>query len=341
MELNYVKEVIESNYNIKISSAEKIKSVYKIKSGNMDYCLKVIKYELAHFLFILGVIRYLQENCFEKIPEIISTSDGKDFIIFDRFHAYLTPWVNARECNYDNLVDLEIAAKKLADLHNKSQGFHITENMKPRIGWFKWIETFNTRRDEIVDFRKRIELKEEKSEFDNLYLSVIEEELERAEKSIINLTLSNYMETMESEIENKGFCHHDYAHHNVLIEDNGDVNIIDFDYCILDSHLHDLCSLLIRTMKNGKWDMNTALYLMNQYNSIKKIQNTDVPIMAAFMEFPQDYWQVGIQYYWEQQCWGEDFFVKKLQKICEDREEKQEFIEEFRTHKYNGGVYYE
>jgi hypothetical protein len=49
------------------------------------------------------------------------------------------------------------------------------------------------------------------------------------------------------------------------------------------------------------------------------------------MEFPQDYWQVGIQYYWEEQPWGEEFFIKKLKKINEDSEEKQEFIEDFRV----------
>ena len=52
------------------------------------------------------------------------------------------------------------------------------------------------------------------------------------------------------------------------------------------------------------------------------------------LEFPQDYWQVGIQYYWEGPLKSEDFFIKKLNKINEDNEEKQEFIQEFRDFKY-------
>lgn len=33
--------------------------------------------------------------------------------------------------------------------------FYITEYMKPRIGWFKWPKTFETRKDEILDFKKK------------------------------------------------------------------------------------------------------------------------------------------------------------------------------------------
>jgi len=59
--------------------------------------------------------------------------------------------------------------------------------------------------------------------------------------------------------------------------------------------------------------------------------------MAAFMEFPQDYWQVGIQYYWEMQNWEEKVFVNKLKKIKEDLEDKEDFINEFKAYKLNGG----
>jgi hypothetical protein len=84
-------------------------------------------------------------------------------------------------------------------------------------------------------------------------------------------------------------------------------------------------------MKNGKWSISNTLFIIEAYSVINNIMKEDVPIMAAFMEFPQDYWQVGIQYYWEQQPWGEDFFVKKLKKVDADKEEKEEFIGDFRA----------
>lgn len=334
MNTTEVKELIEQNYDIKVQHLEKIKNVYRIEAVDNIYCLKIIKYELGHFLFIYSAMKHLQNNGFNKIPEFISNKYGKEYIKFGYEYAYLTIWLNARECNYNNPLDTTNAALKLAELHNKSLGFNVASYMNPRIGWLKWIETFKTRKDEILDFKMRIERKEENSEFDYYYLSMMKKELQRCDRAIDNLIKSRYIEKMKEEIKRKGFCHHDYANHNILIENNGDVNIIDFDYCILDSHLHDLSSLLIRTMKNGKWSIENALKILNDYSKVNEVYKEDISIMAAFIEFPQAYWQRGIQYYWEKKLWGEEFFIKKLKRIDEDKEERQEFVDEFKTIKF-------
>lgn len=329
-----IKEILGENYGLLVSEVKKIKNVYKIKSNEKEYCLKVISYNYGHFLFILAAIQHLINKNFKNIPKVIKTVNQKQYIKLESKYAYLTEWINSRECNYDNPIELIAAVSTLANLHIKSRDFKVTQDMNPRIGWFKWIEQFKTRKNEILDFKRRIESKDIKTEFDCKYLSIMEEELVRAENSIDHLVESEYLVKMKKEIDLNGFCHHDYAHHNILINPKGEINVIDFDYCILDTHLHDLSSILVRKMKNGKWDMKTSLFMFDVYNSIYKIENTEIPIMAAFMEFPQEYWQVGIQYYWEKQPWGEEFFLNKLKRIEEDRDEKQEFIEELRILKY-------
>jgi hypothetical protein len=87
-------------------------------------------------------------------------------------------------------------------------------------------------------------------------------------------------------------------------------------------------------MKNGKWTLENALFIIEEYNATSSIYKSDIAVMAGFIEFPQEYWQIGIQYYWEKKNWGEEFFLKKLEKIYEDREEKQIFIDKFRKIKY-------
>lgn len=334
MEIQELKEIVQDNYSLHINDIEKIKNVYKIATENGMYCLKIINYEFKHFLFIIGVIKHLQGNGFQSIPEIIKTIDNKEYIAFENKHAYLTPWVDARECNYDNPVEIKLCTSKLAQLHKKSLNFKVTPDMKPRIAWLKWIETFKTREMEILDFKRRINEKECITEFDNNYLKIMDIELSRCNRSISNLCKSDYINKMKEEIKHRGFCHHDYAHHNVLMEKSGGVSIIDFDYCILDTHLHDLSSLLLRRMKGGKWSLENALFIMEEYDATNLIYKSDIEIMAAFMEFPQEYWQIGIQYYWEKKNWGEEFFLKKLEKMHNDTVDKQIFIEKFRKIKY-------
>ena len=98
---------------------------------------------------------------------------------------------------------------------------------------------------------------------------------------------------------------------------------------MLDSHLHDLSSLMIRAMKDGKWSDERADLILNNYSLSNNIEDEELNIMKYFIKFPQVFWQVGIQYYWEQQLWGEEFFVNKLRKYLDDREEREEFLERY------------
>lgn len=332
MDIDEIKASIKEQYGIDVTECIKIKNIYKLKSNHGEYCLKLIKYQYPHFYFILSAILHLQRQGFNKVPEIIDTVKGEKYIKLGDLHAYLTPWVISRESNYDNPIDLMRAAEKLSELHVCSEGFTLTKEMKPRIGWFTWTNVFSTRIDEIMDFKKRIGQKAVKSEFDKLYTSLIEEEVRRAVASIENLKESNYVEMMEKEVLKRGFCHHDYAHHNVLVETNNDISIIDFDYCILDTHLHDLSSLMIRAMKDGKWEIEKADFIIKAYEANKPVLPEEIDIMAAFIEFPQQFWQIGLQYYWEQQPWDEEFFIKKLTKYSEDRRERQEFVDDLRIY---------
>lgn len=334
MDISTIRDVIELNYNIHAERIEKIKNVYKISSCTDTFCLKVINYDRGHFIFIVSAIEHLQNKGFRNVPGIIKTAGGKRYIkIEDRF-AYLTLWINSRNADYNSKADISLAASKLADLHNKSLGFRLTDEMNPRIGWFKWPETFGTRQNEILDFKEKILKKDRKTEFDNMYIQRMDDEIEKCVSSRKNLMESYYLNKMKKEIVGNGFCHHDYANHNILITKENEVHVIDFDYCMLDTHLHDLGSLLIRVMKHGRWSMGRAVFVLDAYNAVNRVYKNDIPIIASFIEFPQDYWQIGIQYYWEKKTWSEDTFIRKLEKLFDDEEQRQEFVDEFRLKNY-------
>ena len=328
-EILKIKSYVEENYSLNVDNIEKVKNSYKIITKDEGYCLKVIKYQFSHFYFILCAMKHLQGNGFNNIPEFIMNKDKKEYGSIDGKYAYLTKWIPSRVSNYDNPIELAMVSSELAKLHQCSKGFNLEKNMKPRIGWFSWGNVFETRKNEIIDFKNRINQKAYKSDFDLLYLENIEREIKRAEKSIIGLQKNNYVKIMEREVFKRSFCHHDYAHHNILIDDNKNINIIDFDYCILDSHLHDLCSLLIRNMKNKKWEKEKCDLILDAYSENMEVKQDEMPIIREFIRFPQTFWQIGLQVYWEQQPWGDDFFLNKLEKYLEDCMEREEFINSY------------
>ena len=185
MEHDYIKDKILLNYGIESKEVIKVKNTYKIITSDEEYCLKVIKYQYPHFYFIVSAQKHLMKNGFNSIPKILDTVYGKDYIELDDKLAYLTPWVKCRECDYKNKWDLSLAAKKLSELHNSSEGFVINRDLKPRIAWGKWYKIFETRGEEILDFKKRIYQKAYMSEFDKLYISIMDEELKRVESCLL------------------------------------------------------------------------------------------------------------------------------------------------------------
>lgn len=327
-----IKDYIESNYSLNVEKIEKVKNSYKIITKNGGYCLKVINYEFSHFYFILSAMKHLQKHKFKNIPKFILNKENKEYGRLNDKYVYLTEWIPSRVSNYDNPIELSSISTKLGELHQCSKNFMLNDKMKPRIGWFLWEKVFSTRKDEIFDFKKRINQKSYKSDFDSLYLENINAEIERAQKSISGLRKNNYFEAMQKEVFKCGFCHHDYAHHNILVDDDGNFNIIDFDYCILDSHLHDLSSLLIRSMKDGRWEENKANLILESYERTYEIKDYEFPLMREFIRFPQCFWQLGIQVYWEQQPWGEEFFINKLQKYLNDIKYREEFVNIYFRH---------
>lgn len=328
-EIPKIKSYVEENYSLNIDNIEKVKNSYKIITKDNKYCLKTIKYDFPHFYFILSAIKHLQRNGFTNIPEFILNKEKKEYGIIDIQYVYLTKWIPSRVSNYDNPLELAMVSSNLSRLHQCSKGFTLEKEMKARIGWFSWPKVFETRKNEILDFKNRINQKTYKSDFDLLYLNNVEEEVKRAEKSIAGLQKNNYVRIMEKEVFKRGFCHHDYAHHNILIDSSKEINVIDFDYCILDSHLHDLSSLLIRSMKDGKWEKEKADLILKAYKDNIDVSEDEIPIIREFIRFPQAFWQIGLQVYWEQQPWGEDFFINKLEKYLDDRELREKFIDSY------------
>jgi CotS family spore coat protein len=324
LEVNEVKDIVSYNYNIDADSIEKIKGVYKIKADKSTYCLKLVTDRYCKFVFIVAAIKHLQNNGFNNIPQIIKNVQNMDYVKVNDKYAYFTKWVEARESNYNDYADVSIAANTLAKLHLKSEGFNTNDNMELRIGWNRWFYWYENKINDLYEFKQIIESKNRKTDFDKIYLENMKEELDRANNALNHLKATNYFDKMAKERLKRSFCHHDFANHNVLIDSNRKVTIIDFDYTILDTHLHDLSSLLLRRMKYGKWNLENAVQILESYDEVYPIEKDDIPIMAAFMEFPQDYWQRGIQYYREMQRWGEEFFIKKMSMLLNDKVEKQQ-----------------
>lgn len=329
--MDNIKEVIEKNYNLDVIEIEKFKNAYRVKTTDGYKCFKISKYDENQFNFIMNAIKHLELNGCKNILPACPKIDGSYFLKLDKSYGYVCKWIDSREANYSNPVELKMCIDALCNLHVASIGFNPENVPKCRNYYGKWIEKFEKRCGEMLYFKASIMSKDKKTEFDDTYLLHFTSHYKQALKAVSDLKASKYYEIIENHKSLNELCHHDTANHNFLITSDLDVYIIDFDYCILDSHLHDLASLIIRNMRHGNWNFDILNYILEVYSNKIKITDDDIYMIFCFMQFPQDFWQIGLQYYVEKQPWSEDYFMKKLTRVTDDWKMRFNFINEFET----------
>lgn len=283
----------------------------------------------SYFLFIYSVVNYLLEKGYNQVLPYNVAQDGGICIQEDQYIYYVVDWIESTECRFKNTDDLKQAIKTAAELHQASIGYKPPINAKPRRYYSLWVNKFKKKCIDLLTFRQLLENKLYKSEFDEQFEKDLLFYWEQGNKSIDALNNSDYDVISKQSEANAEFCHHDMANHNFIITPDKSMYLIDFDYCIMDTRLHDVCSLIIRNMRYGVWDIEKAYFILNEYSRWFPISNSELKVMKAFMLFPQDYWQVGLQYYIEKQPWTPDYFLTRLNRIIDDKEKRQIFLDAF------------
>ena len=323
--IDNLKNLIEKNYDITVLSMFKLKNVYKIIGVEGVFCLKQFKYDFCRLEHIFEIFDYLKKNDFDNILDIILTYDGEKYFEFNNVYFYMTVWIESRELNYSNFQDLIRGAQHIAKFHNYGRGFKVLKDKGADIRLMKWIEIFEKKAEDILTFKEIIKNKLELSNFDKIYLKNIDKNISIADESIENLKKFGYEEMMKNS-KSIYICHHDLANHNILLDSIGKIYFIDFDYVILDSYLHDLGSFINRCLKFGKWNNDKFKIIMNAYKDVKHVSKQELSLAMSFILFPNDFWQIGFQYYVEKINWNNEKFLKRLNRFENDKDDKREFI---------------
>ncbi|GAA0121242.1 MAG: CotS family spore coat protein [Clostridium argentinense] len=321
---------IERQFDIKIESIKPNKGVYFLKTDDGAKCLKKINYGTQKLLFVYGAKEHLYKSGFLNIDRYFLNKEGNPYALVNEDIYTLSQWIDGRECDFYNDDDLVIAAKNLAYMHIASKGYEPPENSKLKSDLGRWPHLIEKR---IKSFDKMKEMvrkkKNHKYDFDMNYLKSVDYYKELSKKALENLNSSDYFEICRQTEENKSFCHHDYTYHNIIINDNNEVNVIDFDYCKREVRVYDISNFLIKVLKRREWDIKYANLIIDAYNSISPLEKEEYKVLYSFLLFPQRYWRLCNRYYYNEVNWIQNTFNKKMEELISEQEKFGIFIKEF------------
>lgn len=314
-------------FNLVVNDVIPIRKVYIVSTNKGDKILKRIEYPIEELLFIQDAIKYIKRS-FNRIMDFVETDKGNIYVNWKGNTYCIMDLVEGRECEYTNPLDVSTASKALGKLHIAAEGFSHSLKSKNVSGTI--IDVFSRKYHEIKFFKSIANIYENKTEFDTLFLKNVDYYMSQALNSIELLKKSQYYKLCSE--ENKVvLCHHDLAHHNILIKNN-EAYFIDFDYSIIDLKVHDLCNFINKVLKDSFFDYEMAENILKNYCTTNTIDTRELQVLNAMLVFPEDFYSVTKDYYTRRKDWSEEMFLYKLNKKVNSEEDRQEFLEDFKKH---------
>lgn len=321
---------IERQFDLKIESIKPNRGVYYLKTNKGNKCLKKIDYGIQKLLFVYSAKEHLISKGFTKVDRYCLNTEGNPYALVNEDIYTLSEWIEGRECNFHDDEDLVNASQTLAVLYEKSKEYEPPENSKLKTDLGRWPHLMEKRVRSFEKMRDMARKKSNKAQFDLNYIKNYDFFKQIGLKAIKILNTSEYMNLCKKTEEEKAFCHHDYTYHNIIIDNENKVNIIDFDYCKREIRVYDLSNYLMKVLKRCNWDIKYAKLIIDAYNKISPLQECEYRVLFAFLLFPQRFWRLSNRFYYNEVNWGQSTFGKKIQELIDEREQYNKFIDDFK-----------
>jgi spore coat protein, CotS family len=320
---------IIAKFGLRFQAYKSYRRVWRVETDAGFKYLKRSKLSREDLWFIDEAHQYLQQRAFDNIPRLARSITGEPFVS-EAGNLYIaTDWYSGTELDFNILMDLRQAARFLAEFHLKSAGFQPSRVNEQRSCWLTWPQKLEQRLEQLRDFRRLATAEKESSVFSRLYLRNFEPYYRQAVASYEALVNSPYTIVAEQAFKDQSFCHHDYSSRNLLRTYHNRLLLIDFDYCLLDLRIHDLINLLVRNLKHNNWPLALGEFILSEYQAICRLTPEELEVMYVLLCWPQEFWQVGLQYYYEKLPWPKERFIKKLRHKINYRAARDRFLDEF------------
>ena len=323
---------IERQFDIKIETIKPNKGIYYLKTNKGERCLKRINYGPQKLLFVYGAKEHLIANGFNNVDRYYLNTEGEPYALVNEDLYTLSQWIEGRECDFHNIDDIELAAKNLAAMHYASKGYDPPENSKLKSDLGRWPHLMEKRIKALTKMRDMARKKNMKQNFDLVYIKNVEFYKNLAVRALNILKNSEYNALCEKSEVEKNFCHHDYTYHNIIVDKDNNLQVLDFDYCKREIRAYDLANFMIKALKKVDWNIDYAKRIIDAYNTVEPLEEKEYKVLLAFLIFPQRYWRLANRYYYNEVTWAQNTFNKKIQNIVNEQELYSKFIEDFKKY---------
>lgn len=325
-------DAIAKEFGCRVLYSKPLRAVNLAQTDRGLVIIKETYREPDKILYIHGLKEYLYERGFTRLDRYLPSIYQLPFTIYENRVYVMEEYIAGRECSFTNPYDRRAIVKALAQLHNSGKGYVPATGAAKRNNIGKWAKSYRNKIDDLIEFKELAGRKRKKSKLDSMFLEDVDFYIEMCWRGFDTLKGSRYGEICKKARIDNTICHHDYTYHNLIIDPEGKVNVIDFDYSCHELPVYDLASLIQKILRRFNYDADMAMELIEDYGSIAPLSRDDLVLMLSLFEFPQRFWRVTERYYKGKTDWDEKTFISKYNDIVIMKEFIFDFVEEFRRH---------
>ena len=275
---------------IKYKDTDKQRAVYRVTSPNGQYCLKKVFYGPSELLFTYSAIEWWYRNGI-NVPQLLPTYTYERFVEVNNMLFILTPWVSGSKCNYDILDNFIKSGKNLGKMHGCSKDFEPISGSLFKVQENTIYSSINKHFLCLLEY-SNLAFKF-KDKFSKIFLKNFTDILDISQLS------STVASNINKDNLTKALCHFDYVNKNILLDDDDDIWVIDFDNCKYGYTAHEISYSLRRYLRrnNTCWNLDNTILWLNNYCKYCDLTLDDYKYIFASVVFPQKVWRISRDYY--------------------------------------------
>jgi CotS family spore coat protein len=274
-----------------VLDAKQVRAVVRLETDKGVYALKKVSHKPEKLRFMFEAQEHLWKNGMQNQARFVKTLQGEPFVTVDDGLLFLCDWIEGEEANVMNLEELKQVVRLQARLHKASRGFAASVDASIKTRWAGWIERFEEMLADIENCYARLQGQVPQNELEATFLETVDPMLELAREGVRLLKESPYLEVLRRERRLRGFVHGDFTYHNFIRTPEGDMLVIDFDYCAHDLRAHDFARFMRKMLRRTNWDEKIGNTILKTYHEVDPLHEDELLVLRAVLHFPQRYWR--------------------------------------------------
>ncbi|NUK30407.1 CotS family spore coat protein [Parageobacillus sp. VR-IP] len=295
--INKLAEKVLKHYDFSVKSIqvvatkhEKGGAIWKIETNKGPKSLKLLHRRPTRSLFSLGAQEYLVDVKHARVPPIVKTKDGTNYVEAGGKLWFVAEWIESLKPVTKDLEGAKLLCSALGEFHRLSKGYVPPPQAETASRLHKWRKNY----EKIIykmDWFRNIAKAYNELPASSYLLNVVDEFEEQARRSLERLDQSSYFELIKRGNAYWGLAHQDYGWSNGQMGHNG-MWIIDLDGVAFDLPIRDLRKLISGTMLDlYRWDAKWIREMIKAYHETNPISPELYEILMIDLSLPNEFYR--------------------------------------------------